>query len=168
MDKDIIINLYKNQFKNICLYLIKCGCPIDDAEDIVHDSFIKAIEYIDGVAIKSLSSWLFRVSINSYKNHLKRCKIINSISVDEENFYTQLVSDTSVEIVVLSKEKSVEVNNVLNSLNEKYSSLLIFKYEIDLSYKEIAALLGLNEATVKTYLYRARNKFKEEWNKSYE
>lgn len=55
----------------------------------------------------------------------------------------------------------MEVNNVLNSLNEKYSSLLIFKYEMDLSYKEIAALLGLNEAVVKTYLYRARNKFKE-------
>lgn len=83
MDKDIVINLYKNQFKNICLYLIKCGCSIDDAEDIVHDSFIKAIEYIDSVAIKALSSWLFRVSINNYKNHLKRCKIINSISVDE-------------------------------------------------------------------------------------
>lgn len=86
----------------------------------------------------------------------------------KENFYTQLVSDTSVERAVLSKEKSVEVNNVLNSLNEKYSSLLIFKYEIDLSYKEIAALLGLNEDMVKTYLYRARNKFKEEWNKIYE
>lgn len=53
----------------------------------------------------------------------------------KENFYTQLVSDTSVERAVLSEEKSVEVNNVLNSLNEKYSSLMIFKYEIDLSYK---------------------------------
>lgn len=168
MDKDIIINLYKNQFKNICLYLIKCGCPVDDAEDIVHDSFIKSIEYIDGVAIKSLSSWLFRVSINSYKNYLKRCKRLNSISVDEENFYTQLVSDTSVEEAVLSKEKSIQIANVLNSLNQQYSSLLIFKYEMDLSYKEIATLLGLNEAVVKTYLYRARNKFKEEWNKNYE
>lgn len=86
----------------------------------------------------------------------------------KENFYTQLVSDTSVEGAILNNEKSGDVANVLSNLNEKYRSLLIFKYEMDLSYKEIAALLGLNEDMVKTYLYRARNKFKEEWNKIYE
>lgn len=42
MYKDFIINLYKKQFNVICLYLVKNGCKINDAEDIVHDSFIKA------------------------------------------------------------------------------------------------------------------------------
>ncbi len=74
MDKDIVISLYKKQFKIICLYLVKCGCSVNDAEDIVHDSFIKAIEYIDGVAIENLSSWLFRVAINT-KMKLKEIKI---------------------------------------------------------------------------------------------
>ncbi|EKY26699.1 RNA polymerase sigma factor [Clostridium celatum] len=86
MDKDIIINLYKKQFKIICLYLTKCGCSISDAEDIVHDSFIKAIEYMDGVATENLSSWLFRVAINTYKNNLKRCKIINSFPLMKITF----------------------------------------------------------------------------------
>ena len=168
MDADIVINLYKKQFKIICLYLVKCGCSISDAEDIVHDSFITAIEYMDGVAIENLSSWLFRVAINRYKNHLKRAKIINSVSIDEENFYEQLIHDLTVEKEILSKEKCKEIKESLNSLKEEYKSLLIFKYELDLSYKEIGLLLGINEYTVKTYLYRARNKFKEEWVKKYE
>ncbi|MDU5111952.1 MAG: sigma-70 region 4 domain-containing protein, partial [Clostridium sp.] len=47
----------------------------------------------------------------------------------------------------------------------EYRSLIILKYEMDLSYKEISVLLGLDENTVKVYLYRARNNFKKEWNK---
>lgn len=168
MDADIVINLYKKQFKIICLYLVKCGCSISDAEDIVHDSFIKAIEYMDGVAIENLSSWLFRVAINRYKNHIKRTKIINSVSIDEVNFYEQLIHDLTVEKEILCKEKCKEIKEALNRLKEEYKSLLIFKYELDLSYKEIGLLLGINEDTVKTYLYRARNKFKEEWIKKYE
>ena len=168
MDKDIIINLYQKQFKIICLYLTKCGCSISDAEDIVHDSFIKAIEYMDGVATENLSSWLFRVAINTYKNNLKRCKIINSISIDEDNFFEQLANDLTVENEILIKENCKEIREILNNLKEEYRSLLLFKYELDLSYKEIGLLLGINEATVKTYLYRARNKFKEEWIKNHE
>lgn len=163
MDKDLVINLYKKQFRIICLYLVKCGCSRDDAEDIVHDSFIKAIEYMDDVDIKNLSAWLFRVSINSYKNRIKRSKIINYVSVDEESFYEQLTDDIDIEDEIVNNEKAEEVRVVLNSLKEEYKALLIFKYEMDLSYREISLLLGINEGTVKTYLYRVRNKFKEEW-----
>ena len=168
MDKDIVISLYKKQFKIICLYLVKCGCSVNAAEDIVHDSFIKAIEYIDGVAIENLSSWLFRVAINKYKNEVKRNKNINSIYIDEESFCDQLETDLTVEGEILSKEIGGEVREILNSLKEEYKSLLIFKYEMELSYKEIGLLLGISEGNVKTYLYRARNKFKEEWRKRYE
>lgn len=168
MDNDIVINLYKKQFKIICLYLVKCGCSINDAEDIVHDSFAKAIEYMDGIAIENISSWLFKVAINNYKNNVKRGKIINSISIDDENFYEHLVHDFIVEQDILSKEQRGQVREVLNSLKEEYRALLILKYEMELSYKEIGQSLGINEDTVKTYLYRARNKFREEWNKRYE
>ncbi|WP_080442823.1 sigma factor-like helix-turn-helix DNA-binding protein [Clostridium botulinum] len=58
---------------------------------------------------------------------------------------------------------SIEVKNILKVLNETYKLLLIFKYEMNLSYKEISLFLGMDENMVKTYLYRARNKFKEEW-----
>lgn len=166
MDKDIVINLYKKQFRIICLYLVKCGCSLSDAEDIVHDSFVKAIEYIDGVEIKNLSSWLFKVSLNAYKNSVKRGKIINYISVDEENFYAELVEGKTVEGEMIQKENAKEIRMALSDLKEEYRALLIFKYEMDLSYRDIGLLLGINECTVKTYLYRARNKFKEEWQKN--
>lgn len=168
MDKDLIINLYKKQYKIISLYLIKCGCSVSDAEDIVHDSFIKAIEYLEGVKVNDVSSWLFRVAVNKYKNFNKRKKIINTVSINEESFYEQIAQEFTVESEILSKEISEEIRGTLNGLKEEYRSLLILKYDMELSYKEIGLLLGINEDSVKTYLYRARNKFKEEWRKSNE
>ncbi|WP_404987737.1 RNA polymerase sigma factor [Clostridium culturomicium] len=168
MDKDLIINLYKKQYKIISLYLIKCGCSVSDAEDIVHDSFIKAIEYLEGVKVNYVSSWLFRVAVNKYKNFNKRKKIINTVSINEESFYEQIAQEFTVEGEILSKEISEEIRGTLNGLKEEYRSLLILKYDMELSYKEIGLLLGINEDSVKTYLYRARNKFKEDWRKSNE
>ena len=168
MDKDLIINLYKKQYKIISLYLIKCGCSVSDAEDIVHDSFIKAIEYLEGVKVNDVSSWLFRVAVNKYKNFNKRKKIINTVSINEESFYEQIAQEFTVEGEILSKEISEEIRGTLNGLKEEYRSLLILKYDMELSYREIGLLLGINEDSVKTYLYRARNKFKEEWRKSNE
>ena len=42
------------------------------------------------------------------------------------------------------------------------------KYQADLSYKQISILLGIPENTVRTYLYRAREEFKERWSENYE
>lgn len=165
MDKDLIINLYKQQFNIICLYLIKCGCRPSDVEDIVQDSFIKVIEYITEINIKNLPSWLFKVSINNYKNMVRRGKVMSSKSIYEDNFYEELVDNFNLEENIINKEKSQKILQTLNLLKEEYKSLIILKYEIDLSYKEISILLGLDENTIKVYLYRARNSFKKEWNK---
>ena len=105
---------------------------------------------------------------NKYKNFNKRKKIINTVSINEESFYEQIAQEFTVEGEILSKEISEEIRGTLNGLKEEYRSLLILKYDMELSYKEIGLLLGINEDSVKTYLYRARNKFKEEWRKSNE
>ena len=48
-------------------------------------------------------------------------------------------------------------------MKEVYRQLLVLKYELELSYKEISLLLGMKEETVRTYLFRARKEFQEKW-----
>lgn len=167
MNKDLLLELYKNQSKIIYKYLIKCGCPKEDAEDIVQDSFIKALEYMEGVSINNLSSWLFKVSINNYKNKIKKRSYVLDLNVSEEVLYESLILEENLEHGLLSKEKSEAINQCLNNLKEEFKTLLILKYELELSYKEISRLLGLSEDMIKTYLYRARNMFKEIWRDKY-
>lgn len=166
MKNDRIIDLYKSQSKIITYYLMKQGCSLDDAQDIMHDSFIKAIKYIDGVDCNKISSWLFKVAMNTYKDYLRKNKRINYISIDNDEFYAQLIGDFDVAEGYLQKDKSKKILSVLNNMKEEYKSILIFKYDMELSYRDIALLLGTKEELVKTYMYRARNKFKEEWRKN--
>ena len=167
MSKEILTELYEKQAKIIYRYLLKYGCRKEEAEEIVQESFIKAIQYIDGVDERKISSWIFKVALNTYRNYLKRKTVITELSIDGGGFFSRLAAEGDFTEDILGYESANSVRDCLSSLKEGYKDLLILKYELELSYKEIGRLLGLSEATVKTYLYRARNEFKRLWREEY-
>ena len=159
--------LYEKQAKIIYRYLLKYGCCKEEAEEIVQESFMKAIQYIDGVDERKLPSWIFKVALNNYRNYLKRKSVIAELSIDGGGFFSRLAAEGEFTEVILANESATLVRECLSSLKDGYKDLLILKYEMELSYKEIGRLLGLSETTVKTYLYRARNEFKRLWSEEY-
>jgi RNA polymerase sigma-70 factor (ECF subfamily) len=163
MDGQLLLDLYKRQAKIIFGYLIKNGCTNEESEDIIQDSFVKAIKYMDGIAKDKLSSWLFTVAINEFRNRIKKRKKQYILSIDGEEFYNNFSNEVDFTESLLLQERDNEVRICLNSLKDGSKNLLILKYEIQLSYKEISSLLGIKETVVKTYLYRARKEFEKEW-----
>ncbi|WP_310941690.1 RNA polymerase sigma factor [Clostridium estertheticum] len=86
------------------------------------------------------------------------------VIIDEEIFK----SDNNLcEDYIIDLERKGDVLKILNSLNNIQKNLLILKYNMDLSYKEISNVLDINESTVKTYLFRARAQFKNKWGVMY-
>lgn len=162
----LILDLYKRQSKIIYGYLMKNGCTKEEAEDIIHDSIVKAILYMDGVSQEKLHSWLFKVAINEFRNRIKRQKKFYALSINEEGFYNNFAQEEDFTEDILLKERNNEVKSCLNKLKERDKNLLILKYEMELSYREIGELLGIKETVVKTYLYRARKEFEKEWLKN--
>lgn len=164
MTDETLENLLINEMKIIFKYLIKIGAKKEDAEDIVQDTICKAIINIDSINEKKIVSWLFKVSINNYYNLYNKNKKRNKYIIDlNDDISTELVDDISTEDYVINEEYREYVNKVLDSLKPSYKNLIVLKYFMDLSYKEISNLLDISEDKVKTYLYRARNKFKETW-----
>lgn len=162
MAKDVLTKLYNKQAKIIYRYLLKYGCRKEEAEEIVQESFIKAFQYMDGVDERRLLSWLFKVALNNYRNHVKRKAVITELSIEGSGFFSRLVVEGDF-TEDMANESATSVRDCLSSLKDGYKDILILKYEMELSYKEIGRLLGLPEATIKTYLYRARNEFKRLW-----
>lgn len=167
MSKELLTEIYDRQAKIIYRYLLKYGCRKEEAEEIVQESFMNAIQYIDGVDKSKISSWIFKVALNNYRNYLKRSSVITELSIDGGGFLLRLAAEGEFTEDILANESAVSVRDCLSSLKDGYKDLLILKYEMDLSYKEIGRLLGLSEATVKTYLYRARTEFKRLWREEY-
>ncbi len=139
-------------------YLIKIGANPRDAEDILQEALYKFILYIDSVDPNKSFSWLFRVAINLYYDLCRKQQ--KHILVSFENF--EFVDDTHLpEEYVHQSETKKEIQVILDQLTPLHKQLILLKYELDLSYEEIAEMLDLNSGTLKTYLFRARKTFKE-------
>lgn len=163
MDNKLLIKLYQDKMKIIYRYLLKIGCNKVDAEDIVQTTFCKAIEYMVELDHSNLTSWLFKVSIHQYYDLCRKQKKYPTISIDQEYFMNMFIENEQMEDVFERKEKSNYIKETLESLSDVSKNLLLLKYELNLSYKEIAEIVDLKETNIKTYLYRARNQFKTKW-----
>lgn len=168
MSNELINEMFEKKMNLIYKYLIKLGCSEANAEDIVQDTFYKALKYIDGIQAEKLSSWLFKVAINKYYDLCRKNNRHIQLSLHEDIFKESLKEDKLVEDFILDLEKKEEILKCLSSISEVQKNLLVFKYDMGLSYKEIAEILDINENTVKTYLFRAREQFKKVWRDNFE
>ncbi|KGR83196.1 RNA polymerase subunit sigma-24 [Lysinibacillus odysseyi 34hs-1 = NBRC 100172] len=168
MDSHLLLEIYKKQAKMIYFYLKKNGCSHEDAEDIVQESYTKFIAYSSGVPSDKVLSYIFTISMNEFKKLLRKRGKEQSISIDDDHFWNNFANDLDTELSVLTIEMNHEIAFVLDRIQEVFKQLLLLKYELELSYKEIALLLGMKEETVRTYLFRARKEFQKKWRELHE
>ncbi|QOY35222.1 RNA polymerase sigma factor [Anaerobacillus isosaccharinicus] len=151
--------LLNEKLKVVYFYLLKMGAIKEDAEDIIQDTAYKFLLYIDSIKIENVDGWLFRVAVNQYydltKKNSRRKKILLHFN------YKNLFEEITPESVMLRKELSVEIDEVLQQLKPKYRELLILKYSTGLTLKEIAEVYTMKEGSVKTVMARARAEFVE-------
>jgi len=68
-------SIYRTYALQIYRYLLSIGCPAQDAEDIVQDTFVKALLRIDGFRGEcKLSVWLCQIAKHTWMVHLKKAK----------------------------------------------------------------------------------------------
>lgn len=163
MDSHFLLMLYQKQAKIIYYYLLKNGCSHEDAEDIVQESYTRFISYSNGVASDKALGYIFTIAINEFKRTGKQKGKEQSISIDSQHFWNNFTNEADTEKLVLQREMKLDIQKTLNHLNDSHQQLLILKYELDLSYKEIGLLLGMKIETVRTYLFRARKAFQQTW-----
>lgn len=99
---------------------------------------------------------MFKVSINKFYTLYKKSRV--NISLTDE-----LSATIQSDFKIVNIDNALEVNRVLSLLKESEKNLLVLKYSMGLSYKQIGRLLNIEEGSAKTLCYRARNKFKEIW-----
>ena len=164
MHNELLEEIFKSKMDIIFRYLIKIGCNRPDAEDIVQDTLFKAIIHLEIIDSNKVGSWLFRVALNCYYDLCRKNKKLPLVSMESENILNDIPDMNHLpENYILDSEKKKQISQILNELNPVYKNLLILKYDVGLSYQEIAEMLDISGYTVKTYIYRAKHKFKHIW-----
>lgn len=153
--------LLTDEIKIVFKFLLKMGVSIEDAEDIAQETLYKALKYIDSIDSDRVRAWLFKVAINDYYTIYGRKKRRQEIDIDNLDVIGMFTK--SAEDIFLTNEKGREIKSTLAMLQPEYRDLLVLKYTMNFSYRDIADVYGYSEDKVKVYLYRARNRFKQLW-----
>ena len=161
-----IDDIYKTYGKIVYKYIF---CLCNDkclAEDIVQETFLVAVENIDKFKGESkLSSWLCSIAKYIWYRNLRENKKANKLSLEElEN---TLIFDSQIEENILQKEEKIELYKKIQLLDEETKNIMYLRLLGNLSYEEIADILGKTQNSVRVKFFRGKEKIIKE-NKKYE
>ncbi|MEH7332407.1 RNA polymerase sigma factor [Neobacillus drentensis] len=135
------------------------------AEDIVQESFIKAFKKIDTIEdTGKLGAWLSAITARTAIDFLRSEKRNKRIPVDIADIELMMGHDhngINTEEAVGIRLFQEDLGRSIEHLSKEFQEVLILKVAYGLKEIEIASLLDLKAATVKTRLYRARKQLKQ-------
>jgi RNA polymerase sigma-70 factor (ECF subfamily) len=125
------------------------------AEDLVHDSFIKANEKeLVFPSLDDAKFWLIRVVKNASLNYAKRK--VREAKAYHKALYEGRQEMESGETELLKKETIEKAKEALEKLPPKLKEVLVLREYGGMNYKEIGKILGITEGNVKVRVFRAR------------
>lgn len=126
-----------------------------DAEDVTQEVFMKYIKHqYEFMEEEYRKAWLIRVTINASKSLLTSAWNRKRVSMEEVEGVLEGNSGIDVDF-------DNSLLSEIEKLPEKYRVIVHLFYFEDLSVKEISSMLRMKESTVKSHLFRAREKLKK-------
>ena len=132
-------------------FLSRRTSSIQDAEDLVQDTFVRAFENIHRYRKTwRFSTWLFTIASRLAASHYRRKQAAGELSRAGSN------EPTCPSTILLRREQRLSLWAQAMELSENQYQVLWLKYAEDMSVKEIAKVMGKSQISVKVLLYRAR------------
>lgn len=132
-----------------------------DADEIVQEVLFVIYKNLKGFKFKSsLYTWIYKITSTRSLNYLKRRKLKEILSLEEQSEKLQESSDDILENLEV-KEKLETVNRVLQKLPAKQREIFILRNYDDLSYKEISEITGKSIGALKSNYFHSIKKIIE-------
>lgn len=127
-----------------------------DAEDIVQESFTRALKAMDGFRGEDARVWLLTIVRNTTMNFLRRRK--PGREVGWGNHIPEPVDlAPDPEGGLIARSRSEQIRAAMDRLPAEFRDTLVLREIEGLAYKEIAAVMDIPVGTVMSRLCRARN-----------
>lgn len=116
----------------------------EDAEDVMQEVLLGVFRRLrENTKVESVEQYLIRSISNACTDYFRR-KPLKIVSLDKAEHVPTNESDR------LIHEEYVRVNNLLDSLPEEQAEIVRLKCYDELTFKQIAELLGIPEPTAKS------------------
>jgi len=154
-----IYKKYASAMYNVSLRMLKNK---EEAEDIMHDSFIDAFSRLGQFRFEStFGAWLKSITINNCLNRLRKLQNDKLFEpVFKEDFHDTYDSELELE----AKFKVEAIKKAMHALPTGYRVVLNLYLFENYDHKEIGQILGISESTSKSQYSRAKKKLLENLN----
>lgn len=168
-----IINKYKNAIYNHSRSFLRNA---QDAEDVTQEIFINIFNNLKKFRGDSkLSTWIYRITVNTCKNKLKQIKRLKSKIIEDipdeddetKNSIEEIKENQEKEPDNILAQKSLKsaIYKNMELLPEEQRTVIILRDINGLSYEEIAKIMKISVSAVKSKLFRARENLREKLEK---
>lgn len=151
-----IIEAYTPYIFAIAGNILSHALPQEDIEEVVSDTFCALWYNRDRWEAGKLKPYLAAIARNTAKSRLRQQKLSEPL---EEDLLDLTIPDP--EDGVLTLELHTICREAVDSLGEPDSEIFKRRYFLYQKTEEIAAALGMNHATVRSRLFRGRERLKE-------
>lgn len=133
------------------------------ARDLAQETFLRGYQRLDQFdPSRRFGPWLFRIGVNLTLDYLRRRKRRGWASLFSEGSVDKTL-DPATPDPRGALDLEQEVRAVLETLPEKYRTVLVLRDLENFSTSEIAAIVNRKEATIRWRLAEARNRFQRSW-----
>lgn len=130
----------------------------DEAREVSQEAFLRAYKNLQGFKKEArFSSWLYQIALNLCRDRLRRRRGRELVSLDAvaEAAPGRLRTDPSALELVESRDLARRIAAAVEALPEEQREVVVLKEYEELTFPEVAEVLGIPVSTVKTRLYRA-------------
>ena len=159
MDNEILLKLYSFYQKELYLYLYSLCGDWYLAEDLLHETFLKALLALpDGHT--NMRAWLYMVARNLFYNQQK--KKSREILMNEQEYFPEKKTDEELLEKIIEEENRRMLYQAIRRLEIKKRQVIQMQYFGGMSQKEIAAVLHITPENVRVLAYRAKKELKKD------
>ena len=136
-----------------------------DADEIVQEVLLVIYKNLKNFQFKSsLYTWIYKITSTRSLNFLKRRKIKELLSLEDQSEKLQQSSNDILDNIEI-KEKLTRIDEVLQKLPAKQREIFILRNYENLSYKEISEITGKSIGALKSNYFHSANKIIEKMKK---
>ncbi|MFN8381274.1 MAG: sigma-70 family RNA polymerase sigma factor [Anaerolineales bacterium] len=148
--------LYDRYVQPIYRYVFSRVGSTHEAEDITSQTFMTAYESLPKYRERGyFSAWLFRIAQSKMNDHFRRSRREVGLEAAAE----LMEREDSLGALIRAEELS-QIRFLIKKLNPEEQDLIRLRYVADLSFVEMAELLGKREDAVKKSFYRLLERLK--------
>jgi len=135
-----------------------------DAEDLSQEVLVKACQSLetyrgDGKPF----TWLYRIAVNTYLNSTRgQAEQSTSLQSDFEHASEGVGAPPTTAEYAERRQMQEHIQAAMDALSPRERSAFVLKHEHDLRIKDVAASMDIADGTVKSLLYRATRKLRDE------